>query len=312
MPVSRLTLKQLHAVAAVYRTGRVSAAAERLRISQSAVSVLIRQAEETLGLRLFDRTTRSLEPTVATEQAIGVIERILGDIDALSDTMSELRTLDRGQVRLTATPATGQAFLPGTVRRFRKAHPAISLVLDDCAPSQFLSKIRQERAEFGVGLPPPDRSEFDWIPLHDDPLCLVCPRDHPLAGLEQIRWDELSGVPLVLSRRDYGVRDQVERALSRQGVRPRIVSEVGFLGSALWLAEAGVGLCVMPAGLSRGFLGDGLCAVALVEPSVTRTVAVVTRRGISLSPPCRGFVDMLIEDQSQPPEPATLRARHAG
>lgn len=305
MPVSRLTLKQLHAIAAVYRTGRVSAAAERLHITQSAVSVLIRQAEETLDLRLFDRTTRSLEPTVATEQAIGMIERILGDLDALGETMSELRTLDRGQVRLTATPATGQAFLPGTVRRFRKAHPAISLVLDDCAPNQFLSKIRQQRVEFGVGLPPPDRSEFDWHTLHEDALCLVCPTDHPLAARARVRWDELGEEPLVLSRRDYGVRDLVERALSRQGLRPRIVSEVGFIGSAFWLAEAGVGLCVVPSGLSRSFLGEGLRAVALVDPVVTRPVAVVTRRGISLSPPCRGFVDMLIEDQSRPPRPAT-------
>lgn len=307
MPLSRLTLKQLNAIAAVYRTGKVSAAAERLNISQSAVSVLIRQAEEALGVQLFDRTTRALRPTSATEQSIGVIERILADLGSLSLTMTELRDLRRGQVRLTATPATGQAFLPATVRRFRAAYPAIGLVLDDCAPNQFLANIRQERAEFGVGMPPPDRAEFDWTLLHEDPLCLICPVTHPLAARDTVGWAELRDLPLILSRRDYGVRDIVEETLLHLGIRPQVSAEIGFLGSAFWMAAAGAGLCILPQRLSRAFIVPDLAMVPLVAPVRTRPIAVVTRRGKSLSPSCQSFVEMLIADQADPAE-----ARAAG
>ncbi|MDF0602003.1 LysR family transcriptional regulator [Psychromarinibacter sp. C21-152] len=300
MQLSRLTLKQLYAIAAVYRTGKVSAAAEQLFITQSAVSVLIRQAEGALGLALFDRTTRSLVPTAATEEAIGVIERILGDLDALSLTMGELRELRRGQVRLTATPATAQAFLPRTVERFRAAYPAIGLVLDDCAPNQFLPNIRQERAEFGVGMPPPDRGEFDWSLLHDDPLCLICPADHAFGGRTAVAWAELRDVPLLLSRRDYGVRTIVEETLLQQGIRPTLGAEIGFLGSAFWMASAGIGLSILPQRLTRAFIGGDLVSVPLTGPVRTRPIGIVTRRGRSLSPSSRSFVDMLMEEQGQP------------
>ncbi|WP_172298485.1 LysR family transcriptional regulator [Pseudoruegeria sp. HB172150] len=299
MSLSRLTLKQLHAISAVYRTGKVSAAAEQLFITQSAVSVLIRQAEEALGLTLFDRTTRSLVPTAATEQSIGVIERILGDVDSLSLTMGELRDLRHGMVRLTATPATGQAILPQTVKRFREAYPGIGLVLDDCAPNQFLPNIRQERAEFGVGMPPADHGEFDWEVLHHDPLYLICPRDNAFAGREAVAWGELSDVPLLLSRQDYGVRDLVEETLLQIGIRARLGSEIGFLSSAFWMTSAGIGLCILPKRLTEAFIIDSLVMIPLVEPLVTRPIAIVTRKGRSLSPSCESFVDMLVADQGE-------------
>lgn len=297
MNLSRLTLKQLNAVSTVYRSGKVSAAAEQLFISQSAVSVLIRQAEQALEVKLFDRTTRTLEPTAAMEQAIGVIERVLGDLASLQSAMGEIRDLQRGQVRLTATPATAQAFLPNVVTRYMTAFPAITIAIDDCAPNQFLPNIRQERVEFGVGLPPQDRTEFDWQKLHDDPLVLICPATHPLAQRRSVAWTELRGEPLILSRRDYGVRDIVEETLLHLGIRPVLAAEIGFLGSAFWLAETGIGLCILPQMLSQPFLTPNLRMVPLVEPTRVRPVAVVHRKGKSLSPSGQRFVEFLIEEQ---------------
>ena len=195
MSINQLTLKQLRAFVAVYRMGRLQAAGDALNVTQSAISVLIRQIETALGTRLFDRTMRSLVPTEAAENAIGVAERILRDVDTLDATFQELRDLQRGHVRLTATPATGLALLPATVSRFRQAYPGVTLSLDDCAPNQFLSNIREEKVECGIGTPPRNREEFAIMPLHDDPLVLVCPRQHRLAERAQVRWVDLDGEP---------------------------------------------------------------------------------------------------------------------
>lgn len=296
MPSSRLTLRQLSAIAAVYRTGKVSSAANELHITQSAASLLLRQAEETLGLKLFDRTTRALTPTEAAEHAIGLVDRILGDVDKLGTTVEDIRTLGQGQVRLTTTPATGQALLPHTVQRFRASYPAITLVLDDCAPNQFLANIRQERADLGVGTPPRDGGEFDSLVLHDDPLCLIAPSHHPLTKGGPVPWTALKDQPLILSRRDYGVRGQVEETLMQLGLRATIAAEIGFLGSAFWMAEAGIGLCVLPQRMTRGFLVPPLLSIPLIDPVVTRPIAVVTLKGRSLSPSGQCFVEMLRED----------------
>lgn len=297
MAVDHLTLKQLRALVAVYRTRQVSAAARQLNVTQSAVSVLIRQSEEALGIQLFDRTTRSVVPTRAGENAFGIAERILGDVDMLAHTMSDLQDLRRGTVRVAATPATGLAMLPRTVQRFRADFPGITLVLDDCAPNQFLSDIRDEKVEFGVGVPPaPDDAEFDSRVVIEDQLVLVCRTDHPLANKAHVGWHDLENQPLIVSRRDYGVRDLVETSLLRLGVRAQIGAEIGFLSSASWLAACGLGLCVLPRQLAELHISEELAVRPLVEPVVTRAVGVVTKKSRSLSPACATFVDYLVED----------------
>lgn len=297
MAVEHLTFKQLRAVVAVYKTRQISAAAGQLNVTQSAVSVLIRQCEEALGIQLFDRTTRSVIPTRAGENAYGVAERILSDIDMLAHTMSDLRDLRRGTVRVAATPATGLAMLPRTVQRFRADFPGITLVLDDCAPNQFLSDIREERVEFGVGVPPqPDDPEFDSRVVLEDQLMLVARTDHPLAARETVRWHDLENQPLIVSRRDYGVRDLVETSLLRLGVKAQIGAEIGFLSSASWLAACGLGLCVLPRQLAEMHVSDELVVRPIVDPVVTRAIGVVTKKRRTLSPACEIFVDYLVAD----------------
>jgi len=312
--IGHLTLRQLRVVSAIYATRRISAAAERLNLTQSAASVLLAQAEAALGARLFDRTTRSVAPTRAVEQVIGIIDRVLGDIDAMGAAMSDLKGLEHGQIRIAATPATGMALLPATVRRFRAAHPRVALVLDDCAPDQFFSIIREEKADFGLGTVPVDSTDFDWTVLHDDPLVLVCPVDHPLAARPEVPWTALDGVPLIISRRDYGVRDLVERSLQAAGGRVVIANEIGFLYSAVWMASCGMGVCVFPQHLAQAVRDPGLTRRPLVGPRVTRPAAVVTRRGRSLSPAATRFVEMLAADLAADlaPAPGPARAAAAG
>jgi DNA-binding transcriptional LysR family regulator len=293
---TQLTLKQLRAFAAVYRLGRLASAADELGVTQSAVSVMIRQVEETLNTRLFDRTTRSLVPTSAAEEAFGIAERILEDVATLGSNFRDLSEGSRGRVRLAATPGTAVSLLPETARRFSRRYANIELILDDCAPNQFLPLISSERVEFGIGVPPPAKTEFDSTPILKDSVLLVCAVDHPFAAQKQVRWASLSGVPLIAFRDGYGIRQLLDTTVTRAGFEPRIEHEVGFLDTAAWMAASGLGVTILPAALARLRTGPSLVARPLVDPVVTRTLALVTKKGRSLSPPCRLFVDMLSED----------------
>ncbi len=296
MFVSHLTLRQLQAIRAIYDAGQISAAAEALAVSQSAASVLLGQAEATLGTRLFDRTTRRVAPTEAVEQIIGIVKRILSDVASIDAVMTDLKELERGVVRIAATPATGIALLPRTVERFLAAHPRIQLDMNDCAPDQFFSLIREEKVDFGIGIPPMDRADFNYRVLHNDPVHLVCHRKHPLAGRTQVAWRALDSEPLILARRNYGVREQVEATIRAAGGTPNVVSEIGFLYSAEWMVASGMGLAAFPARLAQAIRNPEVVVLPLVEPVITRTMAVINRRGRSLSPPAQKFVEMLAED----------------
>jgi len=301
---SQLTLKQLRAFAAVYRLGKLASAAEELGVTQSAVSVLIRQVEETLNTRLFDRTTRSLVPTSAAEEAFGIAERILEDVATLGSNFRDLSEGSRGRVRLCATPGTALTILPGTARRFSRRYANIELVLDDCAPNQFLPLIASERVELGIGVPPPTGADFDSRPIFEDRMLLVCAADHPFAGRDRVRWADLEHVPLIAFRNGYGVRQLLDATVAKAGFEPRIAHEVGFLDTAAWMAASGLGVTILPAALARLRAHMGVVARPLVEPEVTRTMALVTKKGRSLSPPCRLFLDMLLEDVAATAEAA--------
>ena len=307
---TQLTLKQLRAFVAVYRRGKLAAAAEELGVTQSAVSVLIRQTEITLNTRLFDRTTRSLVPTQAAEDAFGIAERILQDVHTLGSNFRDLSEGSRGRVRLAATPATAAALLPATIRRFARRYTNIGLVIDDCAPNQFLSHIQSERVDFGIGTPPPEDSDFNVRILLEDQMHLVCADDHPLALRSEVRWADLRGEPLIVFRPGYGVRQLIESTLHKAGIVPTIAHEVGFLSTATWMAASGLGLTVLPTALAKLEARQGVTLRPLVEPVVMRTIALVTRKSRSLSPSCRLFIDMLVEDfKAEPPgraiEPAS-------
>lgn len=294
---TRLTLKQLRAFVAVYRLGKLADAADELGVSLSAVSALIRQIEETLNTRLFDRSTRTLAPTRAADEAFGLAERILQDVVTLGSNFRDLSEGSRGRVHLAATPATAATLLPATARRFARRYGNIQLVLDDCAPSQFLTHIVSERVEMGIGTPAPAGAGCDNRLILSDALQVVCAGDHPFTERDAVRWSDLSDVRLITFRGGpYGVRDLVDRTLMHVGVQPEVAHEVGFLETAAWMAASGLGVAILPAALAAMHRHQGLATRPLVAPEVSRSIALVTKKGRSLSPACKLFVDMVVED----------------
>jgi len=287
------TLRQLRAFAAVYQLRKLSAAAEQLSLTQSAVSVLIRQIEQGLGARLFDRTTRSLAPTQAAREAIVVAERVLRDVDSLGEGLRDLTGLRRGRVCLAVTPTLAEILLPRVVRAFGALHPEIRVVIDDCAPDQFVSRVLGEHVDFGIGTPERAGADVATETLVRDQLALVCRRDHPLAARRQVRWVDLAGHPVITVRPGYGIRPLIDSTAARAGVRLEVVNEVSFLSTALWMTSAGLGASIMPSAFAAGSSDPALVVKTLAVPRVSRDISVVTRRGLSLSPAGQRFIDVM-------------------
>ena len=287
------SLRQLRAFRAVYQLRKLSAAAEQLSITQSAVSVLIRQLEEGLGTRLFDRTTRSLRPTPAAAEAIAVAERILRDVDSLGAGLRDLAALRRGRVSLAVTPTLGEILLPRVVRRFSQLHPDIQVVIDDCSPEQFVSRVVGEHVDLGLGTPERAAADVDTSKLLGDTLALVCRKDHALAGRRRIQWGDLQGHAVITVRPGYGIRPMIDGAAAQAGVQLDVVNEVSFLSTALWLTEAGLGASIMPSAYARNARHGQLQVHKLHGPVVSRDISLVTKRGRSLSPAAQALVAVI-------------------
>ena len=287
------SVRQLRAFRAVYQLRKLSAAAEQLSVTQSAISVLIRQLEDGLGTRLFDRTTRSLRPTAAAVEAVVVAERILRDIDSLGAGLRDLSSLRRGSVSVAVTPTLGEILLPRVVRRFARQHPGIRVVIDDCSPEQFVSRVVGEHVDLGLGTPERAAADVDTAMLLRDHLALVCPRDHALATKRTLRWADLAGHPVLTVRPGYGIRPRIDGAAAQAGVQLEVTNEVTFLSTALWMAQSGLGAAIMPSAYARDPGRSGLVVRKLMQPVVSREISVVTKRGRSLSPAAEAFVATL-------------------
>jgi DNA-binding transcriptional LysR family regulator len=287
------TVRQLRAFVAVYRLGKLSAAAEQLFVTQSAISVLIRQMEQGLGARLFDRTTRSLQPTQAAREALVVAERILRDVESLGSSFRDLGGLRRGRVCVAVTPTLAAFVMPPVIRRFAVLYPDIRVVVDDCAPDQFMSRVIGEHVDFGIGTPEKMLADADLQTLVPDHLSLVCRPDHALAGREVVRWADLDGHPVITVRPGYGIRPMIDATASGAGVALNVVNEVSFLSTALWMTAGGLGASIMPSAFATHGAEPGLVIKTLTGPRVSRDISVVTKRGRSLSAASQAFVDVM-------------------
>jgi DNA-binding transcriptional LysR family regulator len=287
------TIRQLRAFLAVYQLRKLSTAAQRLFVTQSAVSMLIRQLEDGLETRLFDRTTRSLKPTAAAEQMMVTVERILRDVDSLSNDFRELATLERGRVTLAITPTLAAFLLPEAMRAFNEQHPKVRVLVNDCAPDQFISRIIGEHVDFGIGTPERPGTEVEVQRLMRDHLALVCRNDHPLAKARVVRWSDLGGHPVITVRPGYGVRPLIDGTAAEAGVALDVVNEVSFLSTAIWMTAAGMGASIMPSAFARAEADSSLVIKVLSAPRVARDISIVIKRGHSLSAAARAFIEAL-------------------
>jgi DNA-binding transcriptional LysR family regulator len=286
---SRLNLRALRAFAEVYRWRKLNAAAERLHLTPSAVSVLVRQLEESVGTRLFDRTTRALSPTAAATQMLPLVERILRDVQSVE---SDFRTPDvvKGRIAIAVTPTVALTLMPPLMRRFEELHPQIHVSLIDGEASQFVPRILADEVDFGVGSPGQSLGDLTQRTLIQDHLCVACLATHPLAQRKTVRWADLRHHKLVTVKAGYGIRGAIDEAARKAGVRLDFHHEVSMLTTALAMTASGLGVAIV-SGELVALTGFSALTVRKIErPVVVRNISIVTRRKRTLSMAAELFI----------------------
>ncbi len=288
-----VTLRQLQALLAVAEQGSFSRAAERLHVTQSAVSVLVRELERELRLRLFDRTTRRVEPTPAGAAFAAQAAKLVADLDLAVRHAHDLAELRRGRLTVAAPPLLAATLLPGAIAAFRSSHPGVRVELVDTRTDLIVAQVRAGEADLGVGTFQAGEDGIERVHLAADRLVAVCPGGHALAGAAPLPWPALAGWPLITLTRDSGIRSLVEYGFEAAGAALDIAFEVNQITTALALAAAGLGVAVLPAYAMASPQSAGLMARPLEAPAVVRDVVAIHRSGRALAPAAAAFVTAL-------------------
>jgi len=287
------SMRQLEALVLIYRLGSITKAAAELRVTQSAISLLIRQIEENFRLKLFDRTTRALHPTAACREAIPAAERILAGAQGLSRRMRDLVEIKAGRITIAVSAGVASALLPRVLAEYRSRHPDVSIDLFDVAPDELLAFVMAGDAEFGIGSIEEDGgSEARIETLMQSPLSAIEIRNGRLERKRRLTWDDLAKSDIIAMRRGTRIRRQIDEALARSGRELKPALEVSLITTALALTAEGVGISILPAHMLPRAQFPTLVAVPLSQPTIDRHVSLLSRADFGLSPAAERFVEI--------------------
>jgi DNA-binding transcriptional LysR family regulator len=279
-----VALRQLRAFLAVARHGSFSRAAQEVGLSQSAISLSVRQLEAELGLKLLDRSTRQVQLTAVGATLVASGSRLVDELDVTLMELRDIGVQHRGRVKMACVPAVARSLMPRCVAHCSEKWPNVSLDMEDCAATDVIRKVGRGEVEFGIASGDIANAELHIEPLMEDPFRLVCRRDDPIAASGVATWSQLSGRKLVMLNNTSGSRQVIEATLARTRTRVDIFLELAQPSSILGMVEAGIGIAVVPQ-LAAPRRDDALLATCrLIKPSVSRTILLLRRRDRSLSP----------------------------
>jgi len=289
----------VQAFIAIAERGSFSRAAEDLHITQTALSRRMQNLEAFLGVKLVERTTRSVALTAIGQNFLPQARRLLADLGlALVEIRETGRSL-RGDVTIACVPTVGVHYLPRIVQQYATLYPENRIKILDHASSGVAAAVLQRAAEFGINMQGPEHPELTSVPLLKDRFVLVCRDDHPLARKSRIAWKQLESHPLILAGAESGNRPLLDVALAKQDVNLRPFYEVQRSSTAVGMVAQGVGVTVAPGLAVQKGAYPRLRVVPLVDPVVSRTLVLLARTRAHLTPAAQALYE-LIRKQASP------------
>lgn len=285
-------MRHIRAFLAAARIGNFTRAAAELHVSQSALTVQIRQLEDALGVRLFDRGKRRVSLTQAGKEALVPLERLLVDAESIISRTRELAGLRRGIVSLAVLPSVGAQILPPVLKEFVALHPGVVVQIRDVLGERIIEAVKKEEVDFGIGPKlHPDRDLKTSLLMLDE-LCALVPQSHLYARRDSLTLKELAAGPLILTTRDSSIREIVDAAAKREKLTLSLAFEASNMLTAIGLVKAGLGISISTRLYSGAQRSTDVRSIPILKPSLSRRIEVIQKKDKSLSSAAAKMVEI--------------------
>lgn len=293
MALTRFTLRQLEAFAAVTDARGFSAAAQRLGLTPQAVSQLVGELESVLGFRLFDRTTRRVALTSAGRDFLGAAHAVLSHVRSAEAAALDLRNLATGTVRLGAPQVLAAEAVPAAIRDFSAVRPRVSVHIRDLPVDGLTDAVIGGDVDLAVGPDRPVDPDVRVLRLFDSAWVLWCAPSFPLAGRRRVTWADLRAHPLVAAGRDHEHSVAQMHRAAPSAVRIEPLAVVDSMSTALGIAAQGLAATLAPDYVGAMAVRMGLTMRRVHDPEVMRTVCLYLPRRRPVSPAVEGLATHL-------------------
>ncbi|MFC7326393.1 LysR family transcriptional regulator [Marinactinospora rubrisoli] len=288
-----LDLDRLRALNAVAEYGSVSAAADVLGITTSAVSQQIAKLERETASRLLERSGRGVRLTDAAHLLVRHAERILALVAEAEADLEAQRGSVVGRLRVAAFPTAARGIMPRVLGDVAERHPQLTTRLFEADPKVALPQVQRGEFDLAIvhdwqGSPLPIPDGLEKAPLLDDPAEVVLPAGHPLAGSSSVELTTLAEESWICAPPGDICQVWLTQRLRQSGVEPRIEHDVAEYPTQLAMVAAGLGIAILPR-LGRGILPPAVVTVP-VRPVLVRHLYVVWRAEAARRPAVQAVV----------------------
>ena len=292
--IEPMDLRRLRTFVAVAELGTVSKAALRLRIGQPALSRQISDLQQELGLRLFDRVGRGLVLTAEGEQFLEDCRGALGHINSLGERVELLRRRDRGVLKVAAAPQTIESVLSTFLPRYAGRFPNVHVKLTEALGRDQTALLERGDAHIGIRQVQGDRP-FESLPLPPDEVLAACTPSLELGHADVIDIGRLASYPLLLLESGYSIRRLFDAACRLADVEFNILLESRAPHTLLALAEAGLGVAIIPSLLRTDRYALKIVRVTHRRKPLRERFAIQWDKRRPLPPYAEGFCEALAQ-----------------
>lgn len=291
----RHSIDELIAFVAVVELSSFSQAAEKLNITQPALSRRIAKIEEEVGEQLLVRSKKNIQPTQVGRRFYTVAKRLVVEFQSAAVELRNIHADDTGRVSMSINMTWCSMLMPTLVRRFRREFPNFTLNIYEGSSVSAVKKVYDGEVDLGVTHKPKRLFGVDFEPLLSEEFVVACHRDHPLAALDTIPTAELKRHVWMRLVRDelFSSLDWIE--FDGASDFPKTLVNANHYATLLRLVDENLGVTVMPRMAVNQYQSENVVLRSFAEPFLRRTVGILVKQGRELSPAAEQLVRIVRE-----------------
>ncbi|WP_138431959.1 transcriptional regulator CynR [Fodinibius saliphilus] len=295
-----MELRQLKYLVSIAEEGTFTAAAEKLFISQSALSQQVKRMEEELGVPLFDRSRNRLRFTEAGEILHQRAKKIINEVKEAKNAIEDLEGLCRGTLSIGVVQTVNAYLIPRVVSHFSREYPKVKLAIEELSAPLLEEKLYNHELDIGISFNPSVYSELDFDRIFSEQLLMIVNAGHKLADRTAIDVKEMDGQQLLLLSHGYCTRRIWDAVAQEEEVEPNVQIEMntidGLLSAIQYNTKVGT---ILPALTMEMKAAEGLMAIHLEKPSPQREVGILWRKGGYRNKASKTFADVARQQYRQ-------------
>ena len=290
-----MQLRTLEIFCAVAEQRSFSKAAAAHQLTQSAVSQAMQHLEESLGVKLIDRSKRPLVLTAAGQKFLRGVRGVLKSYDRLEQEVRSISKQLSGLVTIGTVYSVGLSYLPEATEEFERLHPGVDVKAEFGSSQRVVEMTIEGEVDFGLVSFPKSTKDLHCVLWQKEPMRLVCSSDHPLAKRHEVNLLELKGMEMVGFDRNLPLRQEIDRCLAKSNVAVNVCMEFDNADSMIRAIQANRGIGIVPeAAVRRETATGSLRVVACRELRMTRPLGIIFRKSGHLSRAANEFGSLLL------------------